>query len=94
MDEGHDDDEMELERSPKLNGHRLAYAQVEDGQAVWIPPEDFKVLLEDILSRCVHGREARESAMRAFHEQGITERYSLACIETKNSGALVWFALG
>jgi len=86
MAEGRDEeeDEMELERSPQLNGYRLARAQVEDGQAVWIPPGNFKVLLEDMLSRCCGmSPEATKSAMRAFLEQGITERYHLPALAQK-----------
>ena len=62
----------------QTNGYRLAHAQVEDGQAVWIPPKNFKVLLEDILSRrCGMGPDRTKSASRAFLEQGITQRYHL-----------------
>lgn len=62
---------------------KLASAQVRAGEPVWIPPADFAVLLEDILTRRCgqNNHEVVVAFAAAAHRQKIVHRNQLAEIE-------------
>lgn len=65
-------------------GFRLARKQVKAGHPVWMPPEDFAVLLRDILTRFCDLDEKRANTFEAdARAQKITKAYQLPELSTE-----------
>jgi hypothetical protein len=70
--------EEDIDPEPKSIDFLLAHKQVETGHPVWVPPEDFALLLKDILTRFVGLDEKRCANFELeARYQKVTKRYHL-----------------